>query len=62
MIKLESIGAFLNTEKKTLCPMNSDGTPDLDPGMEVDLFDADLYEIWNHGDERDLEIINSFLS
>ena len=58
---LESIGAFIDTKNGTLHPMNTDGTMDVDPGMAVDIMDADHYEIMDQIEDSDKEIYMSVL-
>ena len=61
VLPLESIGAFIDTKNGTLHPMNTDGTMDLDPGMDVDIMDADHYEIMEQIEDGDKEIYMSVL-
>jgi hypothetical protein len=41
--------------------MNSDGSMDEDPGMAVDIMDADHYEIMDQIEDEDKEIYQSVL-
>jgi hypothetical protein len=61
ILPLESIGAFIDTKNGTLHPMNTDGTMDVDPGMAVDIMDADHYEIMDQIEDGDKEIYMSVL-
>ena len=59
LVPLHSVGLFLDTEEKTLHPMKDDGTPDLDPGMAVDMEDANKEEIMAKIDDADKEVLVS---
>ena len=59
LVPLQSVGLFLDTEEKTLHPMKDDGTPDLDPGMAVDMQDANKEEIMANIDDADKEVLVS---
>ena len=59
LVPLQSVGLFLDTEEKTLHPMKDDGTPDLDPGMAVDMQDANKEEIMAKIDDADKEVLVS---
>lgn len=59
LVPLHSVGLFLDTEEKTLHPMKDDGTPDLDPGMAVDMQDANKEEIMAKIDDADKEVLLS---
>ena len=61
VLPLRSIGAFIDTENGTLHPMNQDGLMDKDPGMAVDIMDADHYEIMDQIEDEDKEIYMSVL-
>ena len=61
VLPLRSIGAFIDTKNGTLHPMNQDGSMDEDPGMEVDIMDADHYEIMDQIEDGDKEIYMSVL-
>ena len=61
VLPLRSIGAFIDTKNGTLHPMNQDGSMDEDPGMAVDIFDADHYEIMDQIEDEDKEIYQSVL-
>lgn len=61
VLPLRSIGAFIDTENGTLHPMNQDGSMDKDPGMVVDIMDADHYEIMDQIEDGDKEIYMSVL-
>ena len=59
LVPLHSVGLFLDTKEKTLHPMKDDGTPDLDPGMAVDMQDANKEEIMAKIDDADKEVLVS---
>ena len=61
VLPLRSIGAFIDTENGILYPMNQDGSIDKDPGMAVDIMDADHYEIMDQIEDEDKEIYMSVL-
>ena len=61
VLPLRSIGLFIDTKNGTLHPMNSDGSMDEDPGMAVDIMDADHNEIMNKIEDEDKEIYQSVL-
>ena len=61
VLPLRSIGSFIDTKNGTLHPMNSDGSMDEDPGMAVDIMDADHNEIMNKIEDEDKEIYQSVL-
>jgi hypothetical protein len=61
LIALDSIGAFIDQKKGTLHPMKTNGKPDLDPGMEVFIHDADHYEIMDQIEDEDNEIYQGML-
>lgn len=61
VLPLRSIGAFIDTKNGTLHPMNQDGSMDEDPGMAVDIMDADHYEIMDQIEDGDKEIYQSVL-
>lgn len=61
VLPLRSIGSFIDTKNGTLHPMNQDGSMDKDPGMAVDIMDADHYEIMDQIEGEDKEIYQSVL-
>jgi hypothetical protein len=61
LIALQSIGAYVNQKTGMIHPMKRNGKPDLDPGMEVFIQDADHYEIMDQIEDEDKEIYQSLL-
>ena len=59
LVPLHSVGLFLDTKEKTLHPMKDDGSPDVDPGMAVDMADANKEEIMAKIDDADKEVLLS---
>jgi len=61
LVALQSIGAYIDQKTGMIHPMKRNGKPDLDPGMEVFIHDADHYEIMDQIEDEDKEIYQSML-
>ena len=59
LVPLHSIGMFLDTKEGLFHPMKDDGSPDLDPGMAVEIEDANKEEIMAQIDDADKEVLLS---
>lgn len=58
---LRSIRCFLDTEKRTLHPMDSEDAVDMSPEKEVSIDDADAYEIMDSISDEDKEVLMSVM-
>ena len=61
LVALQSIGAYIDQKTGMIHPMKRNGKPDLDPGMEVFIHDADHYEIMDQIEGEDKEIYQAML-
>ena len=62
LVALDGVGSALDIDTGTIHPMNADGTPDLDKGMEHSIYEPEnLNKYWvRRLSARDIELINSY--